>query len=62
MNPDGTISLCDESLYAVNGKLYATYDEFDLNPATNAETLVHDANLAVIDPTTGNATLIDPTT
>jgi hypothetical protein len=27
-NPDGTVNLCDESLYGVHGKLYATFDSF----------------------------------
>jgi len=62
VNPDGTIDYCDENLLGLNGKLYATYDEFHLDPSTNAETFVHEPNLWSIDPTTGHATLIDPTT
>ena len=65
VNPDGSIELCDESLTDVNGVLYATYDEFavgsdghTINPPgdpSNAPALYR------IDPSTGKATFIAPT-
>jgi hypothetical protein len=65
-NSDGTFNLCDESVYHLDGKLYATFDSFNIDPVT----LLFDkdpANATVspalyrIDPSTGSATLIGPT-
>jgi hypothetical protein len=61
MNPDGTINLCDESLYDVGNKLYASFDSFKLDPVTLNITDVVPPDLWQIDPTTGVATLIGPT-
>jgi len=62
VNPDGTINLCDEILYGVRGELYATFDSFTANPATGAiASVVTPPNLWRIDPSTGIATLIGPT-
>ena len=61
VNQDGTVNLCDESLYGVNGKLYATFDSFTVDPVTLAITTVVSPNLYEIDPVTGVATLIGPT-
>ena len=61
INPDGTWELCDESLYGVGGKLYATYDSFAIDPNTLAIKTVVAPNLYWIDPKTGLATLIGPT-
>jgi hypothetical protein len=61
VNQDGTVNLCDESLYGVNGKLYATFDSFTVDPVTLAITPVVSPNLYVINPATGVATLIGPT-
>ncbi len=61
VNADGTINLCDESLYDVGGQLYATYDSFTLDPGTGTVTPVLPANLYKIDPSTGLASLISPT-
>jgi hypothetical protein len=62
INPDGTINLCDESIYGFAGKLYATFDAFTIDPNSLAETPVVSANVYRINPSTGRATLIAPTT
>jgi hypothetical protein len=65
-NNDGTFNLCDESLYGVGGSLYATFDSFNIDPATlmideyPGDSTVSPA-LYRIDPATGAATLIGPT-
>ena len=61
VNPDGTVNLCDEGLYSAGGKLYATFDSFKIDPISLAMTPVVDPNLYVIDPSTGVATLVAPT-
>jgi len=60
-NPDGTVNLCDETLYGVGGKLYATFDSFKVDPVTLKINSVVDPNLYEIDPSTGAATLVAPT-
>ncbi len=60
-NPDGTLNLCDETLYAYGGKLYATFDSFKVDPNTLAITPWVEPALYQIDPATGEATLIGPT-
>jgi outer membrane protein assembly factor BamB len=60
-NSDGTINLCDESLYGFAGKLYATFDSFTLNPDTLATGTNIQPALYQIDPSTGIATEIAPT-
>jgi hypothetical protein len=52
-------SLGDESLYGVGGKLYATFDNFDL-PLSNP-TLITPPALYQINPSTGFATEVAPT-
>jgi hypothetical protein len=65
-NPDGTFNLCDESFYGIGGKLYATFDSFNVFPATlevdkyPTDSTVSPA-LYQIDPSTGATTLIAPT-
>jgi len=65
-NPDGTFNLCDESLYGVGGKLYATFDSFNVDETTlaidenSADATVSPA-LYQIDPLTGVAILVGPT-
>ena len=65
-NADGTLNLCDESLYAVGGKLYATFDSFNVDLLTAAidenpvDSTVSPA-LYRIDPSTGEATQIGST-
>jgi hypothetical protein len=60
-NADGTFNLCDEIVYGVGNKLYATFDSFTLNPATLAINVLVPPDLWEIDPRTGVATLIGPT-
>lgn len=60
-NPDGTMNLCDETLYGVGGKLYATFDSFTIDPNTLATKTVVAPYLYQIDPSTGLATVIGPT-
>ena len=60
-NNDGTFNLCDEGLYNVGGKLYATFDSFALDPAPSPPTIAHlhvAPALYQIDPATGAATFI----
>jgi hypothetical protein len=60
-NGDGTINLCDESLYGFGGRLYATFDSFTLDPGTLATTPVVPPALYEIDPRSGMANQIAPT-
>ncbi len=60
-NSDGTINLCDETLYAWDGKLYATFDSFKVDPNTLVITPEVNPELYEIDPSTGAATMIGPT-
>jgi hypothetical protein len=60
-NADGTFNLCDEGLYAEDGKLYATFDSFALDPSQNPPTRPHEymsPYLWQIDPFSGAATFI----
>lgn len=61
MNPDGTLNLCDESLYNIDNKLYLTFDAFRIDPATLAITQEVAPALWQIDPLTGMAVKIGPT-
>lgn len=60
-NPDGTINLCDETLYGLHGRLYATFDSFTLDPNTLTVTPQINAQLYEIDPQTGHTTVVAPT-
>jgi len=60
-NGDGTFNLCDEGLYSVGGKLYATFDSFDIDVNVTPPTVAHvhvTPALYRIDPATGLATVI----
>ena len=60
-NEDGTFNLCDEGLYEFDGKLYATFDSFALDPNPTPPTRAHEyiaPYLWQIDPVTGDATFI----
>ncbi len=61
VNLDGTVNLCDETLYGVGGKLYATFDSFKVDPVSLMMTSVVDPNLYEINPFTGVATFVAPT-
>lgn len=61
-NPDGTLNAYGETLFGADGKLYATFDAFTVNPDTiTPESILVPPNLYQIDLTTGVATLIGPT-
>ena len=61
-NPDGTFNAYDEALFGANGKLYATFDAFTVDPATfTTSSLLIAPNLYQIVTATGAATLIGPT-
>lgn len=60
-NPDGTMNACDETLYGIDGKLYATFDTFTLDPATLIITPKVNAYVYEIDPVSGSAQRIAPT-
>lgn len=57
-NSDGTINLCDESLYGVGGTLYATFDSFTLDPNSLSITPTVAPAIYSINPKTGAATFI----
>ncbi|HTT20350.1 MAG TPA: hypothetical protein VMG82_15480 [Candidatus Sulfotelmatobacter sp.] len=60
-NSDGTFNLCDEGLYGFEGKLYATFDSYAIDPTQTPPTRAHEymsPYLWQIDPRTGAATFI----
>lgn len=60
-NSDGTFNLCDQGLYSAGGKLYATFDSFDIDVNVTPPTIAHvhvAPALYRIDPATGLATLV----
>jgi len=66
INSNGTLNLCDETLYGIRGKFYATFDSLDIDPnpgdANYLGVNVHvSPNVYEIDPETGVATPIAPT-
>jgi hypothetical protein len=61
-NPDGTVNILDYSLFSAGGKLYETFDTATIDFSTFTITPVIAANLYRIDPSTGLATLVAPTT
>lgn len=62
MNPDGSFNFFDFTLFSANGKLYATSDSTVTNFATGSSVATVPAYLYEIDPHTGRATRIAPTT
>jgi hypothetical protein len=63
-NNDGTFNLCDEGLYSMGGKLYATFDSFAIDPNQTPPTRPHEnvpPVLYQINPSTGEATPIGST-
>ena len=55
-NSDGTFNLCDEGLYGIAGKLYATFDSFAIDPRQTPPTRTHEyvsPRVYQIDPFTG---------
>lgn len=63
-NSDGTINLGDETLYGIDGRLFATFDAFTLDPGTLAQTPADCCGPAVyeINPSTGLARIVAPHT
>jgi hypothetical protein len=62
-NANGTLNFGDEAIWQSGGKLYATYDAWVFNPTSFTVVRVAVApKLYQIDPTTGIAAVIGPTT
>jgi len=60
-NSDGSFNLCDEGLYGFEGKLYATFDSYAIDPTQTPPTRAHEymsPYVWQIDPRTGAATFI----
>lgn len=60
-NSDGTFNLCDEGLYGFDGKLYATFDSFAIDPTQTPPTRAHEymsPYVWQIDPRSGAATFV----
>jgi hypothetical protein len=60
-NSDGTFNLCDEGLYGIAGKLYATFDSYAIDPTKTPPSRVHEyvsPRVYEVDPFTGATTLI----
>jgi hypothetical protein len=63
-NQDGSFNLCDEGLYGFDGRLYATFDSFAIDPNQIPLTRIHEylsPYIWQIDPRTGAATFIAKT-
>ena len=61
---DGTFNLCDEGLYGIAGKLYATFDSYAIDPTQTPPTIVHEyvsPRVYEVDPFTGATTVIAKT-
>lgn len=61
-NPDGSPNVFEQVLFSANGNLYATFDTNRIDPTTGATIHSIPNNLYRIDPNTGVATLVGPTT
>jgi len=61
MNMNGTLNVYDEALFAVGGKLYATFDTGIVDPSNGNATDVIPGALYQIDPATAKATRIGST-
>lgn len=60
-NSDGTFNLCDEGLYGFDGKLYATFDSYAIDPNHTPPTRAHEymsPYVWQIDPNSGAATFV----
>lgn len=63
-NSDGTFNLCDEGLYGIAGKLYATFDSYGIDPTQTPPTRAHEyvsPRLYEVDPITGATTVVAET-
>jgi hypothetical protein len=55
-NNDGTFNLCDEGLYGIGGKLYATFDSYAIDPTQTPPNIAHryvSPRVYKVDPFTG---------
>ncbi|MDE3135650.1 MAG: hypothetical protein KGL59_03700 [Acidobacteriota bacterium] len=64
-NANGWINLCDETLFGLNGNLYATFDSFAIDPNPRDSTYLNTTTdvapeLYQIDPSTGATTDVGP--
>jgi hypothetical protein len=60
-NNDGTFNLCDEGLYGFEGKLYATFDSYAIDPTQTPPPRAHEymsPYVWQIDPRSGAATFV----
>jgi hypothetical protein len=60
-NSDGTFNLCDEGLYGFEGKFYATFDSYAIDPTQTPPARTHEymsPYVWQIDPRTGAATFV----
>ena len=60
--PNGTFDGFDEALFSARGKLYATFDAININPDPFTVVPLIAPELYQIDPSTGHATVVGPTT
>src|ERR1700757_4794262 len=63
-NNDGTFNLCDEGLYGIGGKLYATFDSYAIDPTQTPPPIVHQyvsPRVYKVDPLTGATTVLAET-
>lgn len=63
-NDPNTFFLCDETLYGIGGKIYASFDSFAIDPYTDPSIRSHEyvsPALWRIDPLTGAATFVAKT-
>jgi hypothetical protein len=63
-NNDGTFNLCDEGLYGIAGKLYATFDSYAIDPTQTPPTVIHQyvhPRVYKVDPLTGATTVLAET-
>ena len=60
-NSDGTFNLCDEGLYGIAGKLYATFDSFAIDPTQTPPTRAHEyvsPRVYEVNPFTGATRIV----
>jgi len=63
-NDDGTFNLCDEGLYGIGGKIYATFDSFAIDPTQTPPTIIHryvSPRVYEVDPFTGATRILAET-
>lgn len=61
---DGSFNVCDEGLYGIGGKIYATFDSFAIDPTQTPPTVVHQyvsPHVYEVDPFTGATRILAET-